>query len=481
VRDLMLPNSAGERYDVIIVGAGAAGAVCAGMLTARGVHVLLISETIDPSHQIRSAPLEDHLARAYQPMSLGATGGYWAQVVRELNLPVRAHVAPPIAVTTRGTRERRRLPVVLSATELVSVLVRLTSVPLEVLDYATIERVLQAGLLVPWHQLCEMHDVKLEDWFDENDADPYTRHVVEKLVAVLAGTPTPLIGQEFSVFGAFAYVRTLLAAEGAPTLIEPDVRRGLIEPLVHYLKARGGSLWHTSRAESVIVREGAVCGVQMADGRMATAPHIALAVDNARIPSLFDRLPTELIEPLRNETQFPPAPRLITTLLTRRVVDSTDRLIIHDPSTGANTWLLPASAAGAELNGTDAGQVCLQWSGDATVDDDATVSYLDDVCEDEFPGWKRAIGSRANVARRRDWLSTCLVGPKVPRCSPSIRGLWYVGESTEPVRGIATEQAAFAGYDGALAIAVACAEPGRSADYFNRPLVTPADMHGSDR
>jgi hypothetical protein len=460
MRDLVLPNSGGERYDVIIVGAGTAGAVCAGMLTARGVHVLLISETIDPSYRIRSAPLQDHLARAYQPTwQLGAGGAYWAQVVRELNLPVRAHVAPPIVVTTRGTRQRKRLPAILSATELVSVLVRLTSVPLEVLDYATIERVLQVGLLVPWRQLCEMHDVKLEDWFDEQDADPYTRHVVERLVAVLAGAPTPLIGQQFSVFGAFGYIRTLLGADGAPTVIEPDVRRGLINPLVNYVKAHGGSLWHTSRAESVVVQEGAACGVQMADGRMATAPHIALAVDNARIPSLFATLPSELAAPLRNETQFPQAPRLITTLLTRRVVDSTDRLIIHDPSTGANVWLLPVGAAETERSGRDSGQMCLQWSGDATADDDVTVTYLDDVCEDEFPGWKRAIGSRANVTRPRDWLSTCVVGPKVPRCSPSIRGLWYVGESTEPVRGIAAEQAAFAGYDGALAIAAAYAEP----------------------
>jgi phytoene dehydrogenase-like protein len=346
---------------------------------------------------------------------------------------------------------------------LVSVLVRLTSVPLEVLDYATIERVLQAGLLVPWRRLCEMHDVKLEDWFDEQNADPYTRHVVEKLVAVLAGTPTPLIGQQFSVFGAFAYVRTLLAAEGSPTVIEPDVERGLIKPLAQYLKAHGGSLWHASRAESVIVQDGAACGVQMTDGRMATAPHIALAVDNARIPSLFATLPTEMTGPLRIESQFPQAPRLIATSLTQRV-DSTDRLIIHDPSTGANVWLQPVSAAGPERNGTDAGQTYLLWSGDATVDDDATVTYLDDVCEDEFPGWRRAIGSRTNVARPRDWLSTCVVGPKVPRCSPSIRGLWYVGESTEPVRGIATEQAAFAGYDGAFAIAAAYAEPGGSAD-----------------
>ena len=450
-----------EYYDVIVVGAGISGAVCAGILASRGARVLLISETATPGHNVRSVPLDGHLAYIQQPpWHMGWGGGHWARVARELNLPVRVHPAPPIATTVRGSRRRTRLPLIPSATELCELLFRLTAMPREILDRDDTERVLRAGLVIPWEQLCQMHDVRLEDWLNEQQADQPTRLLVELLAAVVAGISCEGVGQKFSVFGAFAPIRTCFAGEGIISLIEPDIQRGLIQPLTTYVEEHGGVLWRGTKVERVLVQHGAVRGVQMADGRTATAPHVALAVGNARIPGFFTEPPVELCKPLRKEAALEHEQVTIATLLTRPVVDVIDKLLIHDPTTGANIWFVPLSVV-APWNSPDERQLCLQSWGGSAKGHNAAVNYLDDVCEDEFPGWKAALGQRAPAARRYHWLNPCYAGPKVPRRSPTIHGLWYVGESTEPVGGIATEQAAFAGYHGALAIG---AHPMPSAD-----------------
>ncbi|ORA11279.1 NAD(P)-binding protein [Mycobacterium arosiense] len=445
-------DSEHEDYDVIVVGAGTSGAVCAGTLASRGARVLLISETATPGYNVRCVPLDGHLAYIQQPpwhMSWG--GGHWARVARELNLPVRAHAAPPISVMVRGSRRSTRMPLIASTTELCELLFHLTEMPREILDRGDTERVLRAGLAIPPGQLCKMHDVGLEQWFDRQQADQPTRLVIELLAAVVAGVSSERIGKTFSVFGAFALIRTCFAGEGIISVIEPDIQRGLIQPLTNYVQEHGGVVWRGTKVQRVLVEREAVRGVQMTDGRTATASHVALAVGNQRIPAFFTELPAELCEPLRKEAAFEHDQVTIATLLTRPVVDVTDKLLIHDPATGANVWFVPLNVV-APWNSPDARQLCLQWWGGPARGHNAVVNYLDDVCEDAFPGWKAAVGQRAPAARRYHWLNSCYAGAKVPRRSPTIERLWYVGESTEPVAGIATEQAAFAGYHGALAI-----------------------------
>jgi phytoene dehydrogenase-like protein len=453
--DMDLHDSEAAHYDVIVVGAGIAGAVCAATLTARGAHVLLISETVNPGHNVRSLPLDGHLACIQRPVwHMGGGGGHWARVVRELNLRVRVHGAPPVSVTARGSGRRARLPFMLSATALCDLVLLLIDVPREVLDYGEIQRVLSAGLLIPWDQLCQMHNVKLEAWLDDQKADQPSRLAVEVLAATAAGVPVTGIGQKLSVFGAFAHIRMHFAGEGVSSVIEPDIQRGLVLPLTDYVEDHGGMLWRGTKVQRVLLETGAVQGVRLADGRTATASEVALAVGNRRIPSFFAELPGELSEPLRNEPIFKHELMMIATLLTRPVVDVTDQLLIHDPSSGSNVWFIPLNV-GTPWNSPDERQLCLHWWGGASGASTALVDNLDDLCEDEFPGWKSAITRRRLIHRRDDWLNHCYVGPKLPRRSPTIAGLWFVGESTEPVGGIALEQAAFAGYDGAKAISAA--------------------------
>ena len=446
-----------ESYEAIVVGGGTAGVVCAASLAIRGVPVLLVVETAEVGRATRNVELDGHIGYVQQPAwHFGWGGGHWARVVREQNLKTPVHFSPPVHAKVRGMGPRTQMPITLSASSICDLLFRMLPIPIDESGRADVERVIHAGLMIPYEDLCQLHDTPIGQWLDQLQAGDFARLVVELLAAAVAGLPQECVGPTFSVFGVFSHIRTYFGGDGYFTVIEPDIRRGLLEPLADRVEQLGGTVWRGTRIDRVIVEDGAARGIRTADGRIAEAAHIALGVGNPRMARFFDDLPKELVAPLAKEAEFLHEQIMIATLLTEPVVDFKDLLFIFDPSTGSNLWFIPLDELAPWNRGNDGRQFCMQWwagARDGTMDPGQVEKYLDEVCEEEFPGWQRAIGPRVHVKRPYHWLNPCYTGPKVPRRSPTVSGLWYVGESTEPVGGIATEQATYAGYTGALAIA----------------------------
>jgi phytoene dehydrogenase-like protein len=443
-----------DDLDVIVVGGGAAGAVCAASLALRGARTLLVAETDRLGHNFRSVELDGHRAIIQNPSwHFAWGGGNWARVVREQNLASRVHLTPPIWAKVRGGGTRVRLPVMLSAATTCDALFQLLPIPVDDEARAGVERVLHAGYRIPPEELFLMHDVSLGEWLDDVDASDLARLVLEFLAAAIVGLPAEFCRDKLSVFGTFVHIRTYLGGEGIPAIIEPDTQIGFVEPLGERVEALGGRVWRGTHVERVLVEDGRVRGVRMVDGRTAVADQVAMAVGNTRLPALFDALPSELRAPLEKEAAYRHHQLMVLTLLERPVLDLRGYLVLQDPATGSNVWGVPLHET-APWNSPDDRQLVLQWWGGHAESDPAKVlAYLDEVFEEEFPGWTAAIGTRACIDRRHHWMNPCYTGPKVPRRSPTIDGLWYVGESTEPVAGIALEQATYAGYSGALEIA----------------------------
>lgn len=461
--------SQSERFDAIVVGGGISGAICAATLAIRDVKTLLIAETKLLGHNMRAVQVDGRKAQVQQAAwHFGWGGGHWLKVVREHNLAVPVHFTLPIQASVRGLPGRSRLPIMMSASSVSDFLFRLLPMPVEPEQRRELERVVHVGLMIPWEQLCQMHDYPIGRWLDEQGASDLARMVIELLAAVVAGLPQAAVSDAFSVFGIFCHIRTYFGGDGSFTLIEPDPQRGFIEPCGQQVEALGGELWRGVKVDRVRVEDGQATGVRLADGRVARAPIVALAAGNTRIPAYFDSLPPELVAPFAKEAQLKHQQLMVATILNEPVVDAEESVFIHDPGTGANLWMVPLHKA-LPWEPSDGRQFILQWWGGVHGDTIDAVAYMDEVFEDEFPGWKSAIGTRERFDRRHHWLNPCYVGPKVPRKSDSVRGLYYVGESTAPVAGIASEQASFAGYHGALTI---CAELGKTT------LGPPANLRG---
>ncbi|ORW21991.1 hypothetical protein AWC19_13665 [Mycobacterium palustre] len=70
-----------------------------------------------------------------------------------------------------------------------------------------------------------------------------------------------------------------------------------------------------------------------------------------------------------------------------------------------------------------------------------------------FPHYAESVEKVKTIIHTSEhWMDYTTVGPKLPRRSPSVTDLWYVGQGAGPVRGFWTEAAAGAGVLGARAI-----------------------------
>jgi hypothetical protein len=450
-----------NEFDVIVVGGGVAGAVCAATLAQRGAHTALVAETKNLGHNTRSVEVDGHLVQIQPPVWAFAwnAGGSWARVIREQNLSTKIHLPGEAQIGVRGSSERQTIPMLLSASSVCDALFGWLGAEIDAETRAKVVSVVQQGMLIPPHELCQMHDYALSDWLNDLNADDLTRQVVLNLSAMLAGLPIESVEKHFSVYGAFVTIRlTQLTGEGTVVNMEPDIPQGLIYPLAERIREYGGEVLTGTPIAEVLVEDGTAIGVRTKSGREIRARHVALAVGNSRLPHFFGILPHELEAPMAKELPLQHEDVFVIRVFDKPIVDAKSYTLIADVERGLFNWIVPDSAM-APWNHHDDRDVVVMWGSRGRADL-ATIeefeAYLDDVGEDTYPGWKDAICARASISHRHHWMNPLYIGPKVPRRS-SIGNLWYAGDGTLPVSGLGCEQAAFAGYDSATLI---CGELG---------------------
>ncbi|OBH11121.1 FAD-binding protein [Mycobacterium sp. E1747] len=441
-------------FDVIVVGGGAAGAVCAATLAARGAHTLLVAETRELGRNLRSPIVDGHRAIIQHPWwHVGWGGGAWARVMREHNLPARVHLETDAVLGVRGGA-RITLPTVLSAKSVSDALFAILPVEDENIR-SGVERALYHALAIPYEELFALADKPFTEWLDDIGADPISKMMMVQLGAMFTSLSAESIPDHLSVFGAVASLRSFLGGESWTCVIEPDAQTGLVWPLGEAVKKYGSEVWTGTAVARIVVVDGRAVGVEMKDGRTARAAHVAMAVGNPRLPALLDPLPSELRAPLEKESPLALDEVFVLTLLKQPLVDVKTFLILVDPSTGGLVWIAPSSTVAPWFSPDDR-QLVPVWikdlPGKAALDDAAVDEYVDTVLEELYPGWTEAIDARTHLRHGHHWLNPAYLGPKVPRRSPTVDALWYVGEGTTPVGGLGLEQAAHAGYTGALEI-----------------------------
>ena len=82
---------------------------------------------------------------------------------------------------------------------------------------------------------------------------------------------------------------------------------------------------------------------------------------------------------------------------------------------------------------------------------EAVYKNMAELAEEMHPGYQAAIIDKVDQTHP-SWAMHLFTGPKLPRRSPSVDGLWYVGDGSEPYCGIGMEASASAGILGARGI-----------------------------
>jgi glycine/D-amino acid oxidase-like deaminating enzyme len=449
--------------DVIVIGAGAAGICCAAELVLQGLHPLLIAESKEVGYQFRPMVMKHgRIPLQYLTRNLYGEGGWWYALAKRLEIPVRLHPAAATFASTRlGSGELKESPPILSASGLADRLAAGAPDPSSV-NRDALHRVLYTALSMPPEELSGLAEVSLAEWVDKVGGD----ELVTRLCLGLATSASYLTRDQaeryISVFGAFSRLRGFFFGEAVMCAIEPDPRAGLFVPLGQAIEQRGGMVWRGRRASRVLVESGRAVGVVMEDGTEARAPMVAVAAGSARVAGLFpDAVPFEVQAVEEFERALGEHREYISvSIVDRRMFpdgllgittsnDQGTRIQADFTVTVAAPWCTPA---GWEAIATELIRPTAQVNADGGPD--ALFERMREVTESALPGFTEATVERATESHP-SFVSPFLCGPKLPRSSPSLAGLWFVGEGSAPVDGVYAEGAASAGVLGARAMAAA--------------------------
>jgi hypothetical protein len=446
-------------YDVIVVGAGLAGLCCAGELVAQGARPLLISESQEVGYLYRSDWIGENrclMQMATRHVAWG--GGWWYGLVRRLNLPIKLYPSfTGMQATIRGTGEMHHLSMCVSPANLVELIGQVLPIPMDTIR-PELERVLGAAMALPYQELFKLHRVSVPEWFEEQGVkDELVKMIPLVLGAALSGL-TVQDAQHLSVPGLFGLLRSYCCGEGDSWVVYPDVREGLCMPIAKEIEQRGGTVWRGRRISQVQIDGDKAGTVVMEDGTEVSAPAVAMAYSNGRTAALLGQPLPEVEASLAFEAQFDGLQAFeIFSLLDRNVDQSSkswQMVIDADASPKMLSWSVQDVAPWAVEPGKFllASECVLSATQVENAGGPAAVyANLGDLTEELHPGYKDAVLATVNQTHP-SWLTHICDGPKLPRISPSVDGLYFVGDTSEPFCGLAMEASASAGILGARAI-----------------------------
>lgn len=441
-----------EHFDAVVVGAGAAGLCCAGELVLQGKRPLVICETAEVGHTFRSVWIGANRGTVQALAWQSTWGGWWLPLARALDVPIKIRDYNPIEMTVAGSGTTTSIPYVGSATAFADVFSAARSEPLTAEARKQIVACVGAGLRLSPEEVFTLDRVRFVEWLQEHGAGSE----VAAMITGFCGRPNALTAEDalehLSTACGLWTLRVMYFHEGVLCEVVPDPRDGVWIPIAKEIERRGGEIRRGQRVENVVVEDGRAVGVSLRDGTEARAGAVAMATSNARTAKIVDPVPAELQAALDYSGPTPQRQLIMFVLLNQPLMPPV-ALSISRPDGSRLGAVVPTHHTNVEP-GKQLFHLIVTNIGDRSEQDvlDEVAGHLTAV----FPGYRDAvIDVKTLVHTSEHWLDYVTIGPKLPRKSPSIDGLWYVGQGVEPVAGFWTEAAASSGVLGARAIAAA--------------------------
>jgi phytoene dehydrogenase-like protein len=453
-----------EPFDVVVVGAGLAGLCCAGELVLHGKRPLLVCETSEVGHTIQSVEVAGNFGVPQAATrATGWGGGSWFMLARRLNVPLRLFPDGGLALTiVAGDTPSPvvHMPVCASASAFTDMLISAGPWPLESIRHE-FESLFTAALAIPWEELVKMERVSLGEWMADQKVSETAELIITLLLSQILLQPLEDTRHQTSVSGGIGCLRSYICGEGALATVYPDNRRGIAIPIAEAVERMGGEVWRGRKVATIDIARGSVSTVVLEDGTEIQAPVVAMAAGNSRIRKLLDPVPPEVVEaPQSTMRDF-----YTYTALDRPVVDPGPvYMAMMDPS-GTNllwTWPMHALAPWSTKPGQQmivAASAVSEEQLLAAGGEEGLHKRMNDLHELYYPGFLDSIVEQKTNRHTHLWFDQMSVRPKLPRRSPSVGGLWYVGEGSTPQKGFGFEAAASAGVLGGQEIARALNSP----------------------
>lgn len=460
-----------KEFDSIVIGAGLAGLCCAGELVVQGMKPLLISETKEVGAAVSAPLIAGNRAVRQAPTWQVAwgDGGWWPSLVRRLNANVKVPGGFNVldyGLFIKGDRTLHTIPqTVLSASGMTEAFCNIFPHLNEV--SGELEQLLGTGLAMPYEELADMDEVPMLEWLESQSSNEL---VVNTLMALsnscVASGSGKFCREHLSTFGAIGGLRSVFLGEACYGYVVPDIRRGLAIPMAEAIERHGGTVWRGSRVASVSTGTGRVGEVILADGTEVRAPVVALACTNARAAEMLETVPPEVDAALAYGAKTLHRDWHAFAVLDREVLPANShpwRGVVN-PDGSFHSWSFSIHAV-PEYMGQEpdaqgeqlvvAARTLPVSEADEHGTDEEIFASLHAEMDFYNPGYADATIEAANYSHKGGhlWFENLFVGPKLPRKSDAVDGLYFVSQGSKPNLGFYMEAGASAGILGARQIA----------------------------
>lgn len=445
--------------DVLVVGGGFAGLCCAAEALRQGASVALISETPEIAWNMRPRNVAGNVGWVQHPIWNAAWGGgWWYQLARDLDISVEFEFTPPINVilcAEDGTNSVSEVSCNTSAIGVVEVLERIAPIPIDSFR-DELNVTLRAGLAIPYDELLSMADMPLSQWLQDRKAGPEVTGLFAALAGLWMFSDPESAMRDASVFGLFGALRCIQNSEAPVVTIKPEPWTGLALPLATKIEELGGIIHRGRKVASIDVHNGEAIGVTLKDGQRLTGKQIAYAGGVTRLKSLLQSPPPDVAAAIEYADRQVLRELEVFAVLNKPVITVNGYTLIMDSSFGFRAYVSPLHALGPWS--TQPGkqfiiaEALMQPEEYDRLGREAVLEYLHGVLEDVFPGYRDALEATELLTHQYLWTASMTHGPKLPRTSSEIEGLWFVGDGSSPVYSIGIENAAGAGINGAREI-----------------------------
>jgi phytoene dehydrogenase-like protein len=265
-----------DKYDVIVIGSGLGGSVCAALLAKAGMKTLLLEKNNQPGGKSMGISVKGFRGEMWPTFGIPMEAGPFVDAFRLLGIGSKLDVIPgSVAMMYRRKGEAWTTSVDAPGVKVDDPSANLfDSWGLE--DPKEREECLkilaEIALLTP-ERLDELDDISVQQWIDRRGDVP------QPIKSFLATHANLMATGLYELVAMSEIARVMQVFAGRTTGYPRGGYARIIDDVIQVLEANGGELLTSARVEKIIVEEGRVSGVS-AKGKVFEAP---IVVSNAGI------------------------------------------------------------------------------------------------------------------------------------------------------------------------------------------------------
>ena len=449
-----------SRYDVIVVGAGMGGVVCAAYLAAGGLSTALIEKQPEVGGRIKLDETSPGFTGFEHWVAHGQSwgGGAWYGAARDLDADVRFYEVPEPCLYYRGTGRKFEIaPRSASASALTAYYESLFPEPLPEATRKEFIRAFDYVASIPWEELFRepLSAIPFYDWKDKLSQDPQ----VIAFFASIAANSTMCEQDEamryLSAGGVLSTFRFWWMSEAHCVAFKPNYIEGLVRPFVDAMQRDGGELFLETRVERVMIEEGVARGVEVetsgGERREIRADKVVVNANFADISRLFESVPPEVQSAVDAYSAVSFHDFTLYAEMQRPITAEPHPVSVVDPATGGNLLMIWAVSNAFPWNAPEGKQLIFA-SRVLPLEDqarkkvrEAIAEEIDDIIEEVFPGYKGAVDKKHYSSHYPLWHYQHTWHKKIPYRSHTVKDLFFVGDCVEPQYSMTVDAAASTG------------------------------------